>query len=86
MIVWIANLAVIAILAALYYFGNWIGWEACLAFIVGYLWCYTQFKCWRFDYEDPPLIEEPDPVLTEIIKAQSQQEQSKSPQPPSQRH
>lgn len=52
-LVWLMNLAVIAILSALVYFLRWAGTEFCVGLIVGFLWCYIAFKCWRFDYDEP---------------------------------
>lgn len=48
------NLVVIAILSALVYFLSWAGPEFCYGLIVGYAWCYIQFRCWRFDMPTEP--------------------------------
>lgn len=40
----------LGVIGGLLYVAQEAGWQLCLAFLVGYFWCYIQFKNWRFDH------------------------------------
>ena len=54
----VANALTIIALGALYFLANASGWQLCLAWLFGYFFCYIQFRCWRMDKDEPPLIRE----------------------------
>jgi fatty acid desaturase len=52
-LVWAMNLAVLAALAALAYFMQWMGPAFVYGWLGGFAFCYIAFRCWRFDYDEP---------------------------------
>jgi hypothetical protein len=58
-LVLLMNLAVVAVLVVFACFLRWTGTEFCVGLIVGFLACYSLFRCWRFDYD---ATESPEPL------------------------
>jgi hypothetical protein len=78
--VWVMNFAVIAALSVIVYFLRWAGTEFCVGAIIGFAWCYIQFRCWRFDYDEEPKQER---VFTEpLINMSDLLPKSEPQQPP----
>ena len=50
--IWLMNLTVIGALVIFGYSLKWAGTEFCVGLIAGFAWCYIQFRCWRYDYDE----------------------------------
>jgi len=50
--IWLCNILVIAVLATWGYFLKWAGPEFCAGLIIGFSFCYINYRCWRQDYAE----------------------------------
>jgi hypothetical protein len=63
--IWLLNFLVVASLTGLAYLFKWLGPEFCFGLLVGFWFCYINYKCWRQDYADEARAHftDPEPLL-----------------------
>lgn len=47
--VWLMNIAVLTVVWFVAHLAKLAGWQMCLAYLVGFLFCYFAYGCWRVD-------------------------------------